>query len=62
MTEIIENHASEHGELVTILKSDYEKLCRDQILLNALQNGGVSNWEWYDASLEDHLPEGFYDD
>lgn len=22
-------------------------------LLTALENGGVSNWEWFDASLED---------
>jgi hypothetical protein len=40
-------------ETVTISKTEYEELLESQKILNALYAGGVDNWEWYDASLED---------
>ena len=42
-------------ETVTIALREYQQLLEDQKVLRALQAGGVDNWEWYDASLEDHL-------
>lgn len=44
----------EKEETVEISKSEYDELINDQELLRALQYGGVRNWEWYDASLEDY--------
>lgn len=40
-------------ETVTISKEEYEELLKSQKILDALYAGGVDNWEWYDASLED---------
>lgn len=39
---------------VQISKSQYEKLLDDSAKLNALENGGVDNWEWYDESLTEY--------
>lgn len=36
-------------------RKEYEELVEDSNILRALYAGGVSDWEWYDASLEDHL-------
>lgn len=30
------------------------ELLEAEAKLNALEGGGVDNWDWYDASLEDH--------
>ena len=32
------------------------KLKNDQLTLNALENGGVDNWEWYSRSIENVKP------
>lgn len=37
---------------VTISKEEYENLCEDQRMLNALQAAGVDNWDWYDDAME----------
>jgi len=47
----------EQEETVTISKAQYEKLLDDQKFLEALRAGGVEDWEWYSASLEDHYHE-----
>jgi len=44
-------------ETVTISTTEYEDLLESQKILDALYSGGVDNWEWYDASLE-NLEEG----
>lgn len=38
-------------ETVTISKEEYEDLLRDKDMLEALEAGGVDNWEWYGESL-----------
>lgn len=38
---------------VTISQEEYDKLIRDQKILNALYAGGVNNWEWYSDSLQE---------
>lgn len=43
---------AENSETVKISKSDYEQLQEDSKILDALCRGGVDNWEWYEASLE----------
>ena len=45
------------SETVTITKEAYDYLVEQDKILNALQRGGVRNWEWYDASLEDHYED-----
>jgi len=44
---------------ITITKAKYDELLLAQRKLDALEAGGVDNWEWYDDSLKD---AGFYDD
>ncbi len=36
-----------------ISKSEYEKLVKDQSKLQALESGGVDNWEFYGDALEE---------
>jgi len=44
-------------ETVTITKQEYLDLLKSQKKLEALESGGVDNWEWYYQSLQD---AGFY--
>jgi hypothetical protein len=44
-------------DTITISQKEYEDLLESQKILDALYAGGVDNWEWYDASLE-NLEEG----
>ncbi|MDY5667909.1 MAG: hypothetical protein SPK43_01450 [Candidatus Onthovivens sp.] len=37
-------------------------LISDSLKLQALENGGVDNWEWYGASITDFLDEENADD
>ena len=37
---------------IQIEEKDYKKLLRAATKLDALEAGGVDNWEWYSASLE----------
>ena len=37
-------------------------LISDSLKLQALENGGVDNWEWYGVSLTDFLDEENADD
>lgn len=39
-------------ETVTIPIERYKQLLRDSKVLNALEAGGVDNWEWYGEALE----------
>lgn len=48
---------TEVTESVTIPKSKYEELLRDQRLLDALHAGGVDNWEWYGEAYSEAFPE-----
>lgn len=41
-------------EHITISMKVYKQLLRDSRVLEALEAGGVENWEWYNASLEDY--------
>ena len=46
-----------HGEdkLVKIPKSKLIKLLNAELELNALEAGGVDNWEWYGESFRDYI-------
>lgn len=36
---------------------EVQKLEKDSKLLAALQAGGVRDWEWFEASIDEHFPE-----
>ena len=38
--------------MVEITEEEYYELIECKKVLGALEAGGVRNWEWYDASLE----------
>lgn len=40
-------------ETVTISRTEYEELIRDQYMLNCLRHGGVDNWDGYDDAVEE---------
>jgi len=42
-----------------IYREDLIDLLRDRMKLQALEEGGVDNWGWYEDSLNDY---GFFDD
>lgn len=42
---------------ITISIEEHKQLVRDSKTLSALDNGGVSNWEWYGDSLAPLLAE-----
>ena len=44
-------------ETVTISSKEYKELLERDKLLSALEAGGVDNWEWYGASIEEHYQE-----
>ena len=35
--------------------SELRELLHDSLMLAALENGGVDNWEWYGASISDFI-------
>lgn len=39
---------------VKISKQAYESLLDDEAKLNALENNGVDNWQWYDVAMEEY--------
>ena len=40
------------SETVTIPTKEYIKLIKDSLKLQALDAGGVDNWDWYDDAME----------
>lgn len=44
-------------DTVTISKDEYVELLRASIILTALEEGGVDNWEWYGASIHDFVKD-----
>ena len=55
--------ASENtDDKIVISKAEYIELVRDSHELNALNNGGVDNWEWHWESRKDHYEEPFPDE
>lgn len=42
-------------EMVTITKKEYERLRRNEDLLECLNDSGVDNWEWYDEAMREHV-------
>lgn len=50
---------TEPEEMVTITKKEYESLLDDAKWRQALEMGGVDNWDWYHDSLKDG---GYFDD
>jgi hypothetical protein len=43
--------------MVLVDKKEYEYLLRNARKLQALENGGVDNWEWYGESLREFWEE-----
>lgn len=43
--------------MIQVAESRLAELLREECKLQALEAGGVDNWEWYDESLF-HLDEG----
>ncbi len=39
-------------ETITISKKEYDELVNAFYKLNALENAGVDNWEWYDEAMK----------
>lgn len=37
---------------MNISDEEYQQLIHDSMKLQALENGGVDNWEWYDDSID----------
>lgn len=51
------------SENIKISKKELDELRDAQAKLNALEAGGVDNWEWYDKSLEAyHAQKALEDD
>jgi len=50
------------NDKVTISASEYKKMQRDIAKLNALEAGGVDNWEWYSESLSSWHKENTVDE
>lgn len=50
------------SDKVTISASEYKKMQRELAKLNALEAGGVDNWEWYGESLSDWRKENEIDE
>jgi len=46
-------------ETVTISKTEYDRLIHASKMLEALEKGGVDNWDWYSESLNEFYPECF---
>lgn len=42
-----------NDETITILKSRYNELIETEILMDALDAGGVDNWVWYDEARKE---------
>lgn len=40
-----------------ISENKLRQLLKDEIKLEALEHGGVDNWEWYGDSIQDYLKE-----
>jgi len=42
---------------ITITEDEYYDLMQDWVILNALRNAGVDNWEHYDTAMENACKE-----
>lgn len=40
-----------HVEMITIPKSEYDKLCEDSEWLSCLEAAGVDNWDGFDEAI-----------
>lgn len=45
-------HQKERSAYVSIPRTEYELLLKDSLLLNALRNAGVDNWDGWDIAVE----------
>lgn len=50
---------TQNESTISITQERYESLLRSERVLDALEAGGVDNWEWYYESLQN---AGVYDD
>ena len=47
---------------IELTQKEYDKMLRDLSKLQALENGGVDNWEFYDESLKQWRKENEFDE
>lgn len=53
---------SETEDTVTISKSEYNSLLRDEQKLQAFESAGVDNWQGYDDAMDILREDGFFKD
>lgn len=39
-------------DTITINKREYNQLLKDQLMLQALEEGGVDNWDWWGEAIQ----------
>jgi hypothetical protein len=44
-------------ELISVPIKELEQLIQDSLKLEALERGGVNDWEWYGESLADYYTD-----
>ena len=48
-------------DTITITKNEYTRLLRAELFLQALEAGGVDNWDWYGEAYNDFLKSAYED-
>lgn len=43
------------SETITITKEEHNRLRRAELFLEALEAGGVDNWDWYSEACDDFM-------
>lgn len=51
---LLQNKVQEIEQNITISLKEYEQLCDDELMLNALEGAGVDNWEGYEYAIESY--------
>ena len=47
-------HNPHHADNIVITRKEYYKLKRARAMLNALNNGGVDNWDWHGEAYREY--------
>lgn len=50
------------ADLITIPRTEYDKLLKCNDMLQCLEAGGVDNWTWYSDSLKPHWKRYYPED
>lgn len=55
-------NAQWNGEGFVLSEDELARLVKGNLILSALNRGGVDNWDWYDDARCDYLDEAGFDD